>query len=202
MRLSLTDRPPGVFFCERVHPSHKKDAFRVFQEKTNIINMKIINIIWDTDGQPVPGLPTEMLIPDETEVNRIADYLSDKTGWLVESFEIQEEKTIMKKTFIFSGSLSVLQIIEEKGIDKKVTANMSDQEAFETAQSVIRDHFEKEEDDGWDYDLTVESHPIEADDEETAYLEAEHIIDAFEHNNDFEDDDGSGNAQGYTAFTV
>ena len=107
-----------------------------------------------------------------------------------------------KKTFIFSGSLSVLQILETDGIDKKVTASMSDQEAFGTAQSIIRDHFEKEEDGGWDYDLTVESHLIEAEDEQSACMEAEHIIDAFEFNNDFEQYDGSGDAQGFTAFTI
>ena len=114
-----------------------------------------------------------------------------------------------KKTFIFSGSLSVLQILETHGIDKKVTASMSDQEAFETAQSIIRDHFEKEEDGGWDYDLTVESHLMRlvrenprAEDEQSACMEAEHIIDAFEFNNDFEQYDGSGDAQGFTAFTI
>lgn len=55
--------------------------------------MKIFNIIWETDGEQV-DLPSEVQVEpsyrrlDEDEV---ADYLSDKYGWLVNSFEIEGE---------------------------------------------------------------------------------------------------------------
>lgn len=57
--------------------------------------MKAINIIWDTDGEEIDGLPTEMEFPDELfdggYDDDVADYLSDQTGWCVESFNIEEE---------------------------------------------------------------------------------------------------------------
>lgn len=51
--------------------------------------MKIINISWETDGESI-DLPSEVVIPEDVETERIADYLSDKYGWLVKSFEIAE----------------------------------------------------------------------------------------------------------------
>lgn len=63
--------------------------------------MKATHISWDTDGENAAdlGLPIEMHIPDEILRNgedAITDYLSDQTGWLVESWsgpdaETQEE---------------------------------------------------------------------------------------------------------------
>ena len=59
--------------------------------------MKAINIIWDTDGEEIDGLPTEMEFPDELfdggYDDDIADYLSDQTGWCVESFDIEDSNT-------------------------------------------------------------------------------------------------------------
>ena len=56
--------------------------------------MKAINIIWDTDGERIKGLPKEMEFPDELfdggYDDDVADYLSDQTGWCVESFNIVE----------------------------------------------------------------------------------------------------------------
>lgn len=48
--------------------------------------MKIIDIKWDTDGEPVPGLPEEVDIPDDIHESEVADYLSDEYGFCVESF--------------------------------------------------------------------------------------------------------------------
>lgn len=47
-----------------------------------------IGIIYDTDGYEV-NLPTDMICEVESE-DEIADYISDKTGWLVKSFAIAE----------------------------------------------------------------------------------------------------------------
>lgn len=49
--------------------------------------MKLYNIHWDTDGGTVE-LPTKMIIPDDTDTDKIADLLSDIHGWCVLSFEI------------------------------------------------------------------------------------------------------------------
>lgn len=51
--------------------------------------MKITDIVWETDGYSVEELelPTEVDIPWDVEEDEIADYLSDKYGFLVESFE-------------------------------------------------------------------------------------------------------------------
>lgn len=53
--------------------------------------MKITNIVWDTDGYDVEALylPTETYVPSEVEEDDIADWLSDKYGFLVESFLIE-----------------------------------------------------------------------------------------------------------------
>ena len=49
--------------------------------------MKAINIKWATDGEDVQ-LPNEMEIPSNIEEDEVTDYLSDETGWLVESYEL------------------------------------------------------------------------------------------------------------------
>lgn len=51
---------------------------------------KIINIKWETDGEDVT-LPNEMELPsniDADDFDAIDNYLSDETGWLVESYEL------------------------------------------------------------------------------------------------------------------
>lgn len=50
--------------------------------------MKAVNIIWETDGEGVE-LPAEMEIPPIVRVGSIADYLSDETGWLVKSYNVE-----------------------------------------------------------------------------------------------------------------
>lgn len=50
--------------------------------------MKATNIKWETDGEVI-GLPSEMIIPEDVDEDSIADYLSDETGWLVDSFDIE-----------------------------------------------------------------------------------------------------------------
>ena len=52
----------------------------------------IINIDYDTDGYQV-NLPTEMDVECEDEF-QIADKISDRTGWLVNSFDIQDDYAI------------------------------------------------------------------------------------------------------------
>jgi len=55
---------------------------------------KAINIVWDTtdNGEElvnIPSLPNEVEIPEQIDdINMIADYLSDKYGWLVKSLDV------------------------------------------------------------------------------------------------------------------
>lgn len=49
---------------------------------------KVTDIVYATDGFEVE-LPTEMEAEVETE-EEIADFISDKTGWLVETFRIKK----------------------------------------------------------------------------------------------------------------
>lgn len=51
---------------------------------------RVSNIVWDTDGAPVEGLPTSAIVNCVGEED-IADALSDQYGWLVKSFDIEED---------------------------------------------------------------------------------------------------------------
>ena len=44
-----------------------------------------VNVKWETDGQAV-DLPSVVEVPKELNDEEIADYLSDKYGWLVASW--------------------------------------------------------------------------------------------------------------------
>lgn len=57
----------------------------------------VTNIKWDTDGEDIPELPTEVSLDkwtdDEEEIlDCTADMLSDLYGWCVYSFEIHNRK--------------------------------------------------------------------------------------------------------------
>ena len=51
--------------------------------------MKITNIDWDTDDEPIEDLPTEVTINEEIEPDAIADYLSDQYGFCVKGFCVE-----------------------------------------------------------------------------------------------------------------
>lgn len=54
-------------------------------------SFRVYNIEYDTDGQEVNDLPKSMMIEaedaEDAQLNG-ADYISDKTGWSVTSFDI------------------------------------------------------------------------------------------------------------------
>jgi hypothetical protein len=65
--------------------------------------ISVAEIKWDTDGEPVDGLPKEMSFevdlpedePSETEINEAAtDHMSDQTGFCVESFSFVSTQTL------------------------------------------------------------------------------------------------------------
>lgn len=49
---------------------------------------KRICVNWETDGTPIEdiGLPTEVNVPNNIDIDDIADWLSDKYGFLVNGF--------------------------------------------------------------------------------------------------------------------
>ena len=49
-------------------------------------------IDWETDGQEV-DLPKSVKVPDDLDSDEIADYLSDKHGFLVNSFQIKDAES-------------------------------------------------------------------------------------------------------------
>lgn len=52
--------------------------------------MKVTDIIWNTDGDITPDLPTTVEVPDNLDVYQVSDYLSDKYEWLVDSFSMPD----------------------------------------------------------------------------------------------------------------
>ena len=53
---------------------------------------KVVNIEWETDGWEDLNLPSEMELPSDIDIedeDAITDFLSDETGWLVISYEIE-----------------------------------------------------------------------------------------------------------------
>ena len=52
------------------------------------MNYKVTNIVYATDGLKV-DLPTELILEADSK-DELADRISDKTGWLVESFTIKK----------------------------------------------------------------------------------------------------------------
>lgn len=52
--------------------------------------MKVTDIIWNTDGDITPDLPTTVEVPDNLDVYQVSDYLSNKYEWLVDSFSMPD----------------------------------------------------------------------------------------------------------------
>lgn len=112
------------------------------------------------------------------------------------------DETVVKRLFLFYGSLSVIQILEDDGIESRVNKKMSQSDAFGAAKRLIAEHFEKEGCDPWEYNLDLEMETYRGKDEKSVGLDIEHTLDNFEATHHFEDEDGSGNAQGFTSFTL
>ena len=49
-----------------------------------------VNIKWDTDGEDIEYLPERVSIPFFMDDDEIADYLSDKYGFCVLGFDIEQ----------------------------------------------------------------------------------------------------------------
>ena len=59
--------------------------------KSNM-KIKVTNIVYDTDGESISDLPTEMIVNVDGVIDvesEIADAISDNTGWCVESYNYE-----------------------------------------------------------------------------------------------------------------
>ena len=52
--------------------------------------MKLFNIEWDTDGEYIADLPTEVEILCDVEGEDVTDYLSDIYGFCVFGYEVND----------------------------------------------------------------------------------------------------------------
>jgi hypothetical protein len=56
------------------------------------MKIKVTNIVYDTDGESISDLPTEMIVNVDGVIDiesEIADAISDNTGWCVESYNYE-----------------------------------------------------------------------------------------------------------------
>jgi len=80
--------------------------------------MKAVEIKWETDGLDI-NLPTCIEIPQEISEEQITDYLSDMTGYLVQSYNIEnrpeEHRRLLYCELIYKTAPAKEQI--KKAID-------------------------------------------------------------------------------------
>ncbi len=143
----------------------------------------------------VYAFPENLNVTEQTDLGNVSDEDLEKILKAI-------DETVVKRLFLFYGSLSVLQILEDDGIKSRVNKMMSQWDAFDAAKRLIAEHFEREGEEPWEYDLDLELETFRGKDEKSVELDIENALDNFEDSHHFEDEDGSGNAQGYTSFTL
>ena len=70
----------GWFYRVRVEEHEVGDTLKTYA----------VDIKWDTDGEDIEGLPERVSIPLFIDDDEIADYLSDKYGYCVFGFNIEQ----------------------------------------------------------------------------------------------------------------
>lgn len=100
------------------------------------------------------------------------------------------------KLFLFYGSMSAIQELESSDITVRLQPGFTDDEAVNAARELLDETCD------WDYDLEVKTKVFEGDDNKAVNAACEQYVDGFAEGRDFEDSDGSGNAQSYTWFLV
>lgn len=120
------------------------------------------------------------------------------TIWDIQVGQGVPQKT--KKTYLFSGSLSVLQILEDNGLKEVISEDMTKEQALAAAKEVIRKEFEREGED-YEYELEVDIVYFRAEDDDSLMSAFVKFFDEYEEEKDFEQYDGSGDAQGYTTVS-
>lgn len=100
------------------------------------------------------------------------------------------------KLFLFYGSMSAIQELESSDITVRLQHGFTDEDAVNVARKILDETCD------WDYDLEVKTKVFEGDDDKAVNAACEQYVDGFAEGRDFEDYDGSGNAQDYTWFLV
>ena len=108
-------------------------------------------------------------------------------------------KKSTKTIFLFHGSMTLTDILEESDIRDRLTADTDEGEALEKAREaidvVLADDPEENRIDPDDYNLDVDKKTFSAEDRKTAVLLAEAYLEGFRDGASLEDYDGSGDAQ-------
>lgn len=79
---------------------------------------KVTNIVYNTDGLKV-DLPTELIVECDNK-EQIAEKISDKTGWLVESFGIEKPSEICIDLLMQVRELAksaIMEILTERKVE-------------------------------------------------------------------------------------
>jgi len=79
---------------------------------------KVTNIVYATDGVKV-DLPTELILEADSK-DELADRISDKTGWLVESFTIEKQSELCIELLMQvreQAKSAIMEILTERKVE-------------------------------------------------------------------------------------
>lgn len=65
----------------------------------SLIKTNIAVVIWDTDGEEIDGLPSEVEVPDDIDDDDVSDWLSDEYGFCVEKWYWISDKNFSEEYF-------------------------------------------------------------------------------------------------------
>lgn len=176
----------------------------ITQKEYDKIEAVLLNFLSIHEAAAVYG----MIFSSKTEDNPYTkEDILDYIRWCHERY-LQDENTMFESwlaekgklctLYIFHGSLSVIQLLEDSEFEKTIT------EAFEARLSqelVLAKAHERLKEKGvdWQYDLNLEMQDFEGKD--NFEKEIDQYLDNFERWHNFEEKDLSGNAQGFTSFS-
>ena len=78
--------------CSSNNESADKAETRVVKTEKGDVDMKAVNIMWDTDGDKklFEELPSEVEIPDNVDEEDIGDYISDLIGFCHFGYDLED----------------------------------------------------------------------------------------------------------------
>lgn len=133
--------------------------------------MPIYDINWDTDGEIIPEdgegneLPSTVMVPSDLEEDEIADYLSDKYGWLVLGFVKGQKYGSEEDGYTFAYSQGHNDGRKNIGYNQQLSSS-PEQKHFRKILSQRAESFDPA--DAWDNHIHQEELALEAYEE---YLE-------------------------------
>ena len=149
-----------------------------------------------------------MIFSSETEDNPytkedILDYIRWCHDRYLQDEDTQFESWLAERgrlctLYVFHGSLSVIQLLEDSEFEKTITEAFEASLGQEQILTMARERL-KEKGVDWQYDLNLEMQDFEGKD--NFEKEIDQYLDNFERWHNFEEEDLSGNAQGFTSFS-